>query len=85
MSKTLEIGTVVIIDGVAWTVESFKGDAARAVHTDDASKAVWFDRREAKPLAASLWGLPGRIEPPAVTTGASVVASVAVASTAANG
>ena len=77
----LTVGSTIIIDAVAWTVESFggsTGDTARAL-AEDGRKAIYFDRREAKYMGAGLFGLPGRIEPPTVNPAADVVAGVATA------
>lgn len=78
MDETLAVGSVVIIDGVAWTVAEFRGHAAGARH-DGSGRSIWFDSREATVLGAGLWGLPGRIEPPAANPDASVVTQPAEA------
>lgn len=76
---TIPLGATVIVDGRTYTVESFKGNSARAV-SEDGKTAQWFDAREAITLGAGLWGLRGRIEPPAENPEASVVTQVAVSS-----
>jgi hypothetical protein len=79
------IGSITIIDGKAWTVESIggaSGNVARALG-DDGRQAIYFDAREPKYLGAGLFGLPGRIEP-GVNPSADVVASVATADAAVN-
>lgn len=78
MDETLAIGSVIIIDGTLWTVAEFRGYAAGARH-DGSGRTIWFDSREAIMLGPSLWGLPGRIEPPAVNPEASVVVQPAEA------
>lgn len=77
----LAIGSLVIIDGKAWTVASVggsEGNTLRAV-AEDNRQAIYCDKREVIYMGAGLFGLAGRIEPPAVNPQANVVASVAVA------
>jgi hypothetical protein len=85
MDTPLIIGSRIIIDGLVWTIESFRGAAARATHEEQPGKAIWFSAAEAQRLSAGLWALPGRMEPPTVNPAASVVASVAAASVTLNG
>ncbi|MGL4649662.1 MAG: hypothetical protein ACRC1H_09670 [Caldilineaceae bacterium] len=83
--RTLEIGSVVIIDGIAWTVDAFKGDVLAYARSEEHHKAIWFNRTEVIAMGAGLWALPGRIEPPAAAPAASVVASVAMGNVTMNG
>jgi hypothetical protein len=81
MEPTLEIGSVIIIDGLAWVVESFRGETLAYARNEQEKKAIWFARHEAKVLGAGLFGLPGRIEAPVATPSATVVAGVAAVDT----
>lgn len=80
MDKALELGSLVIIDGQVWTVESFpKANTARAT-SETAGRAIWFAVADVAYLGGGLFGMPGRIEAPAVQGAqATIVADAAVA------
>jgi len=64
MTETLELGSVVVIDGKAWKAAVIDGNSVTAarVDADDKTHRIFFDLREVKPLGDGMFCLPGRVE-----------------------
>ena len=86
MGTMLAVGDNIIIDGLLWVVEQFRGENDKLAYArhEETNRGIWFSAGEAMAIGGSLWGLPGRIEAPAAKS-ASVVASPASADVRLNG